>query len=213
MLLYYMTSDHWGITALRDKRLKLARIADLNDPYELQAVHPPPEALHAWRAVYDLHDRTRGVLCFSERWSSPVMWAHYADKHSGICLGFEIPTDNRLYTMKYHHDFLKVPFDPTEEHVNDFFCHKFIEWEYERERRAFHDLKEVDKLSGLYFANFNETMVLKEVILGVRNPHFPDDFKELLEAQAGPVSICIAQASGTRFEILEETQSRRTFGT
>ncbi len=24
-------------------------------------------------------------------WSNPVIWAHYGDKHRGLCLGFEVP--------------------------------------------------------------------------------------------------------------------------
>ena len=30
------------------------------------------------------------MLCFSEDWKDPVMWAHYGDKHRGVCLGFNL---------------------------------------------------------------------------------------------------------------------------
>jgi hypothetical protein len=36
------------------------------------------------------HDNI-GVLCLGASWSSPVMWAHCADKHFGVALGFDVP--------------------------------------------------------------------------------------------------------------------------
>jgi hypothetical protein len=33
------------------------------------------------------------LLCFSADWSHPLIWAHYSDKHRGLCLGFEIPSE------------------------------------------------------------------------------------------------------------------------
>src|SRR5260370_7015469 len=35
--------------------------------------------------------RIQGLICFSSSWKDPVIWAHYSDKHKGLCLGFEIP--------------------------------------------------------------------------------------------------------------------------
>lgn len=37
--------------------------------------------------------KTRGVICFTERPDNLLMWAHYASKHEGICLGFEGMSD------------------------------------------------------------------------------------------------------------------------
>lgn len=31
-----------------------------------------------------------GLLCFCETWQSPLLWNHYADRHKGICLGFDV---------------------------------------------------------------------------------------------------------------------------
>lgn len=31
-----------------------------------------------------------GISCFSKSFKKTLMWSHYADKHSGICLGFNI---------------------------------------------------------------------------------------------------------------------------
>jgi Protein of unknown function (DUF2971) len=45
--------------------------------------------LHRW---YE-----RGVCCFSESYSSPLLWSHYGDQHKGLCLGY---TTNRNPTPK-----------------------------------------------------------------------------------------------------------------
>ena len=31
-----------------------------------------------------------GVICFSGRWDSVLMWSHYANYHKGFCLGFNL---------------------------------------------------------------------------------------------------------------------------
>ncbi|NKK82626.1 DUF2971 domain-containing protein [Rhizobium leguminosarum bv. viciae] len=31
-----------------------------------------------------------GLLCMSTTWQEPLLWSHYADKHKGMCLGFDV---------------------------------------------------------------------------------------------------------------------------
>lgn len=45
-----------------------------------------PERIEmAWRKTLE----STGVICFTERPDNILMWAHYASKHEGLCLGFE----------------------------------------------------------------------------------------------------------------------------
>lgn len=37
-----------------------------------------------------LHNSKRGITCFSRDNTNILMWSHYANKHSGVCLGFDI---------------------------------------------------------------------------------------------------------------------------
>jgi len=39
--------------------------------------------------------KPKGLLCFSRHWHNPVLWAHYADSHKGLCLGFDVPDGDR----------------------------------------------------------------------------------------------------------------------
>jgi hypothetical protein len=58
-----------------------------------------------------------GVFCLSARPDHMLMWAHYADQHTGFCLGFEpspgTPLANRKYSkpVRYVDEYPQVDFD------------------------------------------------------------------------------------------------------
>ncbi len=92
MRLYHFINAKYGLEDLRDKRLKIARIMELNDPFEFMGAdlsnRELREALEATKSYLYVKF---GLLCFSESWNNPVQWSHYADRHQGLCLGFDIP--------------------------------------------------------------------------------------------------------------------------
>ena len=92
MLAYKFLDATFGLKSLAEKRLKISTLDDLNDPFELL---PFEMADRNWRlALRKTRDQlatNRGMGCFSADWHDPVIWAHYSDKHRGLCLGFEIP--------------------------------------------------------------------------------------------------------------------------
>ena len=91
MRVYYMTSAKWGEVILKERRLKLARFGELNDPFELSLIdNRPRETRKVAKLIRDHFQSTIGVICFGASWASPVMWAHYADKHFGVALGFDV---------------------------------------------------------------------------------------------------------------------------
>ena len=77
------------------RRIKISRFDDLNDPFELMAVELKDKAVRkAFQAVRDHMCANRGVICFSRGWHNPLLWSHYAEKHHGVCFGFELPDVN-----------------------------------------------------------------------------------------------------------------------
>jgi len=90
-------------------------------------------------------DEQVGVCCFSEVPNSLLMWAHYGNSHTGICLRFENRKKNiirnNLIPVQY---FNKYPeFDLTKTEKNDFqsfllhiISSKGNDWDYEFEWRA-----------------------------------------------------------------------------
>ncbi|NDP48093.1 MAG: DUF2971 domain-containing protein [Sulfuriferula multivorans] len=94
MRLYHLTTAEYAISNIGLRRLKIARFGDLNDPFELLAAELEDKdfrkAVKSWKNEFH---NTKGLLCFSESWHNPVLWSHYADKHRGVCLGFDIPDE------------------------------------------------------------------------------------------------------------------------
>lgn len=88
---YHFVSLHYGLEDLQRKRLKISRLDDLNDPFELWAIaQPNAHVRQALRETKKEMARDCGLLCFSLDWSNPVLWSHYADRHRGIALGFDV---------------------------------------------------------------------------------------------------------------------------
>jgi hypothetical protein len=91
MRVYHFTSCKAALSILDSRRLRLSRIANLNDPFEFLAADLSDKA-NRWALKKTKNDlsKTKGVICFSENWTNPVQWAHYARSHRGVCLGFDV---------------------------------------------------------------------------------------------------------------------------
>ena len=106
-----------------------------------------------------------GVVCFSRKPNNPTMWAHYANNHRGICLGFEDFSDANYPDVlmsgevKYQKDLPVVRYfgEEPKKMIYNIFFNKFEDWKYEQEFRLVAD-------AGVTLA-FNPA-VIKEVILG-----------------------------------------------
>lgn len=175
MLVYHFLSAEHALSNLNRKHLKIATVEDMNDPFELLGANMQDKRagkmlayLRAWAA------REHGVLCFSRSWQNPLMWSHYADRHKGACLGFEV-ADSWMSECNYEVDRIRDSFaaltsgEPAQREtaMRRLMLTKFRDWKYEDEVRAFTELKDRDAF-GHYFADFTPNLVLKSVILGTR---------------------------------------------
>lgn len=99
--MFHFICEKYGLDDIRMRQLKISRIQDLSDPFELLSVELSNEQLrNAFHATKDEFPRSRGMLCFSKRWCNPAQWSHYADKHRELVLGFDVP-DDCLLTVSY----------------------------------------------------------------------------------------------------------------
>jgi len=89
---YKFTSAQYGINNLQKRRLKLSTIDDLNGPFDLCPLDiTDPAISNAVDALIAHFRKTAAMLCFSRNWDNLLLWSHYGDSHTGVCLAFEIP--------------------------------------------------------------------------------------------------------------------------
>ena len=173
MRVYHFINQEHGLDDLRTRRLKIATILELNDPFELFAINHSDESVRrAFRVMKEELAQSKGLLCFSRSWRNPVQWSHYADKHRGICLGFDVP-DELLGRVSYSRkrlvaetEQLVSPHQVDSETARQFLFTKYAHWRYEDEVRCFVNLEQRDPETNLYFTEFSPQLNLREVIVG-----------------------------------------------
>jgi hypothetical protein len=177
MKAYYFTTAQHGIDNLRQKRIKISRLLDLNDPFELLGPQLSTETLRIAfsKCVLEWSERF-GIICLSQRSSNPLMWSHYGDRHRGICFGFDV-SDQYVMPINYRVDRLKLDIErPFAEGTFDeaimqlILSTKFQGWAYEDEVRLWLRLEESDPATELFFKEFGPDISLREVLLGPRCP-------------------------------------------
>jgi Protein of unknown function (DUF2971) len=215
MRVYYLTGAQFALSNLALRRIKIARFGDLNDPFEMLGVDVGNKGHSEW--LYTAKKRINkdnGLICFSKSWSNPLMWGHYAEKHTGICLGFDVPDGPPLFEAIYAKHMLKIDIDPiTKKPTKKFFDKlmrtKFFDWKYEDEMRFFVILDHSTIESGKYFYSFSEDLILREVILGSRC-ELPIDGVRSIVADFNPqVTVLKSRIAFTRFEVLEDKVASR----
>jgi hypothetical protein len=180
--LYHLTSEKHALDDLRKSRLKVSTFSDSNDPFELLALWIGDKITReAVRAHKRQLESAMGLLCFSANWSSPPLWSHYADKHRGLCLGFDVPREHVL-AVSYSKSRLQnqakkiLQSSDIDDPLRDLLvCTKFSDWSYEREYRMKINLKDAVREKSLFFWPFGNELKLIEVILGPlsRNADLP----------------------------------------
>jgi hypothetical protein len=201
MRLYKFLTTEFGMKSLREKRLKISTLDDLNDPFELLPYEMRDRSLRRnFRSWARKFARICGILCFSSDWEDPVMWAHYADKHKGLCLGFEVP--RKLgEKVEYAKRRLKIPEDRVFSSTQLFFT-KYANWFYEKEVRCVRPLASSKKVGELYFMDFGNDLKLVEVIAGARCKVTENELRNAIKPLKG-VKLTKARAGFRRFEVVE----------
>jgi hypothetical protein len=206
MRVYKFLTAHFALKSLYERRLKVSTLDDLNDLFELTPFNLSDRVLRtATHAMKNQLAKKYGVLCFSAGWSDPVIWAHYSDKHRGICLGLSVP-DDKCVPVDYQDARLDQPeqweldSEASLKTMNRLLNTKYGNWRYEQEVRLWVNLK--DSEDGLYYFDFDAELRLEEVILGA-NCTVPRTGIERA-CQHAPITIKKARAGFQRFEIVED---------
>jgi hypothetical protein len=184
---YKFTSAKNGISNLENKRLKVSKIEDLNDPFDLCPLDTTyPAVSKAADALILGLWKTNAILCFSRNWDNLLLWSHYGDSHKGICLAFDISEgeqgSNYDTDVLYQPNLLQIrrPEDVNFDLANRLLRTKHESWSYEQEVRMFVSLNDPPNAKGLNWIEYGPDLVLKEVIIGAQCD--PTVSKEVEEA-------------------------------
>jgi len=201
---YHLLSSHHGLDNLRRRRLKIARLDDLNDPFDLWALAQPDRELRmALRLHRQEFSRSFGMVCFSLSWQNPLLWSHYGDRHRGMALGFDL-NPAKCKKVKYVAErpvLKKVDLEVSHELLFT----KFVDWKYEEEVRTFVNLSDIDPETKLYFADFGDDCLLREVIVGPLCDVTATKLREAIgELNSGEVVLTKARLAFNSFRVVTD---------
>ncbi|AMR32721.1 hypothetical protein A0256_15465 [Mucilaginibacter sp. PAMC 26640] len=116
----------------------------------------------------------QGICCFAENYSNTLMWSHYANNHSGICLVFSPHLDLTPFIVKVRYT---SNFTPLNYYENNrigalvMLSTKSEDWAYESEYRS---------ISATPGKNHFDKKMLTEIIFGCKTSR--DDIFDVIDA-------------------------------
>jgi len=185
----------------------------MNDPFELNGVSLSiPDIL---RVLIDDFKERVGALCLCRNWTNPLLWSHYADKHKGICLGFEIAPDVELqqpeYVARQQQSDARILIKAVRTRetaeaakvIAKMLLTKFEGWSYEDEVRLL--VRQKDRNGKYCYYKFGKRFQLCSVILGVRCVVERSEIDKLLVSYPTTVRVFRTALDFERFAIVEDT--------
>ena len=205
---YQLLPEKWALENLRRRRMKVTRFNDLNDPFELLAAElsrlEERRRFNRWRRSVSAKF---GLLCFSEKWENPLLWSHYADRHRGLCLGFDVPVDE-LQTVNYlDRRWTFRDLVPEKIRPGPLFCMKFSDWQYEEECRRIITLADARKDGVHLFWPFGPDLMLRQVIVGPRSKVTKRLLKEVLGDDLKHVELTRSRLAFRKFRVVTNLRS------
>jgi len=220
--------EHLENTLVRDL-VRFARPSSFNDPWDCKPVFSiPQDKNERERRVQELitnqqelrrlmdklapemhkqMDERYRVYCLTRRPASPLMWAHYADHHRGICLEINVrqPDLCAAIQVQYRETYPSFRLDADRD-LSPFYT-KSSDWQYEDEYRLIAE-EEDRAFSDRTLKTRNQFYKLPSgslisIIIGV---HAPDEtrrtIRSIVDRSGKNLSIRQAARAPDRYEIL-----------
>jgi hypothetical protein len=211
MRVYHFLNEKYGLEDLKRRRLKIAFVEDLNDPFEILGFASRDSAVRAGLSLAKQDFGSKfGMLCFSRNWHNPVLWSHYADGHRGICLGFDVPR-SLLVVVRYESARILIASDTVAatNAMHDFrrlISTKFEHWKYEDEARMLIPLSVRTKEGRFYYEYFSPGLRLREIIVGHRSSLKRSDLKQF--ARSRDVLLARARLAFQSFKVVKQRDQK-----
>jgi hypothetical protein len=208
MRVYHFLPAIHALDDIQKKRIKISEIDQLNDPFELWCVSQEDLQLRFALREYKKEMAKRfGMICFCKHWHNPLLWSHYADKHRGMCLGFDVD-DRVLKAVDYVQERSDLKTPPTKESADELLFTKYRDWQYEEELRNWFQLNERE--GGHYFYPFDGFVRLGEVIAGPLCTTPREEIEEALRGYHDTVVLTKARLAFRTFRVVENLQGFRS---
>lgn len=148
---FAIDEDSYSITNLCNELVVYNSLFTFNDPFEGIG-----QIVYKGQFDYDLRKAVEmnlvtdkknqlisnyRIFCITEHYNNPLMWAHYAAKHTGFCVGYKKGDVEKISTTLQKVTYSAQP--PSIKSKSVLFT-KSKEWEYENEWRAIYKLTEND---------------------------------------------------------------------
>jgi Protein of unknown function (DUF2971) len=196
------------------------RVSREHDPHpneelrarEIQRLRDNPDFLRARiedisRATAAEMDRRYRVYCLTTKPACPLMWAHYADKHRGICMELDVWQEDLCSAIKvqYRDTYPLFPLDDGTD-ISPFYT-KSAGWQYEDEYRliaeeqghAFSD-GTLKTQNGIYTLPRG---TLKSIIVGAQAPPgIREQINEMVSRDRDGVIVRDARCSPDRYQLI-----------
>lgn len=215
MRLYHFLKACHAIDDVRKNRVKISLWMDVNDAWELKPFDlSDPRNLRALEAFKTTMSKRFSFVSLCKHWRSPLMWAHYAEKHEGAALGFEV-TEAFCTPINYVPNVYQLPTANRREMGNALlsdgkrvidvmFDTKFDGWGYEEEVRVFANQDGSNTENGIEFYPFSADFALREVILGEKCPQSIAQFRAAVPNMDSSVRIIKARRAVHDFCLEED---------
>jgi hypothetical protein len=204
MRLYHFLNVGYAIDDVEKKRVKISLWKDVNDPWELMPFDLSDlRNLRALEGFKTTMSKQFSFVSLCKHWRSPLMWVHYAERHQGAALGFEV-TDAFCTPIKYVPNVYLLPTAKPqrmgEQILNDgrrvidvMLDTKFDGWSYEEEVRVFANQDGSNTENGIEFYPLSADFALREVILGEKCPLSIAQFRASVPSMDASVSVIRAR--------------------
>ncbi|CAA6676714.1 MULTISPECIES: DUF2971 domain-containing protein [unclassified Lentimonas] len=210
----YFTAEA-ALLTIENQNLRIGRLKEMNDLFEWRpgitgledsekAAKTREECIEDW--INNQHPKT-GFISFSQVAEEPLMWAHYAEKHTGVCLEFDPEVFQRRVIIDYNKP---RPLFDANQHGDKTYGLGFLEllysikspnWAYEKEVRAHFHLKECDAANGSYFVDMPQG-VLRKVILGYNCKLEEDYVRRILQQSGFEATVTRARLCHQEYKVL-----------
>lgn len=175
-----------------------------------------PEANQAYRrAILQERDETIRVISFTSTLTTDpseiLMWSHYADKHAGVRLTFELPEkmqDFQWAEVKYRTAYVQLdtthgPNDAFQSALTNAMGTKCQIWSYEREYRLFVLSKACVSRNNMDFVRFDASDLIKRVDLGARYPEArKESFLKILKTHCPEAEVYAASVDESGYNLI-----------